>query len=253
VIFTANAEYWGGAPQFDELHIKRYADSAAVKAALLDGSLDAVVGASVLEPSDEEELGREPGFDLMYGELSQNTVIIMNIANKALRKAVVHGVNKVPIIGKELNEAYEPAETLFPPSLPYCDVDLTPKFAYDSEKSEFLCGGSAAATDDADATDDKAAAGDDGAAPSDDEGGDDKGTTGDDEGTTNDRGGGSKKKKSSNKKEETLYATLFGIAAGILALLACGVCYMASKERKGEPLFAPKPASNPMRDDLEKA
>ena len=49
------------------------------------------------------------------------------------------------------------------------------------------------------------------------------------------------------------YATLFGIAAGILALLACGVCYMASKERKGEPLFAPKPASNPMRDDLEKA
>jgi len=61
------------------------------------------------------------------------------------------------------------------------------------------------------------------------------------------------KKKSSNKKEETLYATLFGIAAGILALLACGVCYMASKERKGEPLFAPKPASNPMRDDLEKA
>ena len=41
--------------------------------------------------------------------------------------------------------------------------------------------------------------------------------------------------------------------AGILALLACGVCYMASKERKGEPLFAPKPASNPMRDDLEKA
>ena len=51
-------------------------------------------------------------------------------------------------------------------------------------------------------------------------------------------------------------ASLFvsiGIAAGILALLACGVCYMASKERKGEPLFAPKPASNPMRDDLEKA
>ena len=36
-------------------------------------------------------------------------------------------------------------------------------------------------------------------------------------------------------------------------MLACGVCYMASKERKGEPLFAPKPASNPMRDDLEKA
>ena len=56
-----------------------------------------------------------------------------------------------------------------------------------------------------------------------------------------------------NPKEETLYATLFGIAAGILALLACCVCYMASKERKGEALFAPKPASNPMRDDLEKA
>ena len=78
VVFAANTNYWGGAPQFDELHIKRYADSAAVKAALLDGSLDAVVGASVLEPSDEEELGREPGFDLMYGELS-HTVWKSNI------------------------------------------------------------------------------------------------------------------------------------------------------------------------------
>ena len=92
--------------------------------------------------------------------------------------------------------SYEPAEQLFPPSLPYCDVDLTPKFAYDAEKAGWLCSGfGAAECGDAEIT----------------------------------------------------------FAAGILALLACGVCYMASKERKGEPLFAPKPASNPMRDDLEKA
>ena len=42
----------------------------------------------------------------------------MNIADTDIRKAVVHGVNKSPIIAKELNEAYEPAEQLFPPSLP---------------------------------------------------------------------------------------------------------------------------------------
>ena len=55
-------------------------------------------------------------------------------------------------------------------------------------------------------------------------------------------------------RERKIYAILsFVIRLYTLALLACGVCYMASKERKGEPLFAPKPASNPMRDDLEKA
>ena len=138
----------------------------------------------------------------------------MNVLSRTSANPAVTCAGARPIIESELNEAYEPAEQLFPPTLPYCDVDLTPKFAYDAEKADWLCS---------------------------------------EEGTTNDRGGGSKKKKSSNKKEETLYATLFGIAAGILALLACGVCYMASKERKGEPLFAPKPASNPMRDDLEKA
>jgi nickel transport system substrate-binding protein len=69
----------------------------------------------------------------------------MNIADTDIRKAVVHGVNKSPIIAKELNEAYEPAEQLFPPSLPYCDVDLTPKFAYDAEKAGWLCSGFGAA------------------------------------------------------------------------------------------------------------
>ena len=52
------------------------------------------------------------------------------------------------------------------------------------------------------------------------------------------------------RREKPTSSAIFG---SLRALQSCGVCYMASKERKGEPLFAPKPASNPMRDDLEKA
>ncbi len=124
----------------------------------------------------------------------------MNIADTDIRKAVVHGVNKRPIIESELNEAYEPAEQLFPPTLPYCDVDLTPKFAYDAEKADWLCS---------------------------------------DEGTTNDRGGGSKKKKKSSSNDDAgLIGGL--IAAAVVALAAlCCIGAMAKKEKEGRPVFAP--------------
>jgi len=135
----------------------------------------------------------------------------MNIADTDIRKAVVHGVNKSPIIAKELNEAYEPAEQLFPPSLPYCDVDLTPKFAYDAEKAGWLCSGFGAA-ECADA--------------------------------------------------EITFALLQGDAAheayanDIAAELKELGITVAQKPLEKDALnaaIAPKPASNPMRDDLEKA
>ena len=123
----------------------------------------------------------------------------MNIADTDIRKAVVHGVNKSPIIAKELNEAYEPAEQLFPPSLPYCDVDLTPKFAYDAEKADWLCS---------------------------------------EEGTTNDSGGGSKKKKKSSNDDAGLVGGLIAAAVVAIAALCC-IGAMAKKEKEGKPVFAP--------------
>jgi len=204
VVFTKNADYWNVANTGDieELHVVgTYADSAAVKAAMLDGSLDAVVGASVLLPSDEEELGAMTGFDLSYGELSQNTILIMNIADKEIRETVVHGVNRDTVIASELNDAYQPTGRLFPTTLPYCNVPLT-DFAYDFEKAEEInCpGGGAAVTTTSTTT-----------------------TT-----TTKKK---SKKEDMNGFKYGILFMVLF-----VIALLS-GLAFIVMKEKEGEPIF----------------
>ena len=135
VVFAANADYWGTTGDIEKLHVVKYADSAAVKAALEAGTLDAVVGAGVLAPADEEALGAQAGFDLAYGELSQNSVIIMNIADADMRQAVVQAIDSDPIIASELNDAYQPTGRLFPATLPYCDVTLA-EVDYDLEKAK---------------------------------------------------------------------------------------------------------------------
>ena len=57
VVFKLNPDHWD-APAgnvIEYMHLVRYKDHTAVKAALLDGSLDAVVGSGVLAPADVEE------------------------------------------------------------------------------------------------------------------------------------------------------------------------------------------------------
>merc|ERR1711966_215617 len=46
--FSRNTDHWFGSPQVEKIVVKKYADAAAVNKALLDGTLDAVVGAGVL-------------------------------------------------------------------------------------------------------------------------------------------------------------------------------------------------------------
>lgn len=138
VVFKHNADYWGGVPDIEFVHVVLYETHADVKAALLAGELDAVIGAGVLEPSDVQELQYSVDFDVAHTEPTQNTVIIMNIDDINIRKVVVHAVNKGPIIERELGGIEEPVSQLFPESAPYCDVDLVPKFDYDLEKALLL-------------------------------------------------------------------------------------------------------------------
>ena len=136
-VVEKNADYWGGAPDIDEVHVVRYADSAAIYDALNDGSLDAVLGI-VLDPARVKELQYDDRFEVQHGEETMNHLIIMNIADKEVRKAVVHGVDKNHIIESQLSGFESPTSQIFSQSVPYCDIDLTPKFDYDLEKAELL-------------------------------------------------------------------------------------------------------------------
>ena len=138
VIFAANTAYWGGAPDIEKLHVVRHDSIADVEAALLDGTLDAVLGANVLAPETAKSLQYDARFEVLHGPESMTEAIIMNIADKEVRKAIVHAVDKNPIIENELSGFESPTGQLFSQSVPYCGADLTPKFDYDLEKAELL-------------------------------------------------------------------------------------------------------------------
>ena len=137
VKFTRNANYWGGSPDVD-IDVVRYETADEVEEALLDGSLDAVIGAGVLRPSTIQRLQYNSSFEVQHTEPIMNTFVVLNIDDINVRKTVVHAVNKNEIITKELGGIEKSVSQLFQTSAPYCDLDLVPKFDYDIEKAQMI-------------------------------------------------------------------------------------------------------------------
>jgi len=143
VVFKPNSDWWGGAIDIEELHIKRYTTHDAVAAALKDGSLDMVVGDGVLAPADLSTFMTHTNFAVTWTGVLMHSIVIIN-SGKAptddieLRKAIIHGIDKARIINKELNGIGEAVDRLFPKSAPYSSVELTPRWDYDPQKAQLL-------------------------------------------------------------------------------------------------------------------
>jgi len=147
VYFAINEDHWD-APSgnhAEELVLNVYPDSDAVKAALLDGSLDAVMGAGVLTEADVAEFKREHTdvVTVVLTEAIQNRIVVLNTAKAPTndlqnRKAIIHAVDKKRIIAKELGGLAEAVQSLFPKDAPYSAADLTPIPAFDLEKAKLL-------------------------------------------------------------------------------------------------------------------
>ena len=145
VVFQQNTDYWGKVPEIQTLKIVRYPDAASIEAALLDGSLDVMWGDGVLPANRITEISNmdRPDLNVFIGEDVQNVVLLLNSQRPPLddfrvRKAIIHAIDKKHMIDKELGGFLTPVDNLFPRSMPYCDVDLTPHWDYDLEKSMLL-------------------------------------------------------------------------------------------------------------------
>ena len=224
VVFAANTDYWGGAPDIEELRVVRYDSAAAVYDALIAGTLDAVLGAGVLEPARVSELQYDTRFEVLHGPETMTRAIIMNIADKEVRKAVVHAVNKNPIIQSELSGFESPTSQLFSQSVPYCDVDLTPKFDYDFEKAKLLstCYQTPAPTPSPVLPAPPAPTA--GALPGDEEDDDDSGV---------------------DAASGGMIALIVILGVAVLGMGA-GVAFIISKEKAGEPLFMDTTTKTPL-------
>jgi ABC-type transport system substrate-binding protein len=140
-----NDAWWGARGGITELIVKSYTSAADVKKALLDESLDMVVGAGVLTPQQVKEMNNLHAvkFQVLYGPPLMNTIVVMNAAKAPtsdinLRKVIMHGIDKASIVDTELAGSSKVADSLFPKDAPFCNVDLTPRWDYDIEKAKLM-------------------------------------------------------------------------------------------------------------------
>jgi nickel transport system substrate-binding protein len=56
----------------------------------------------------------------------------------AVRKAIIHAVNKAALVKQELEGLEQVAHTVFAPEVPYANIDLFPLLDYDAEKAVLL-------------------------------------------------------------------------------------------------------------------
>ena len=60
------------------------------------------------------------------------------MASSLRKNAHIHAVDKASIVDSELGGEDEVVTQLFSENVPYCDLDLTPKFDYDLDKAVLL-------------------------------------------------------------------------------------------------------------------
>jgi len=142
ISYTKNPKFYRGAILLDELVIKNYADSTAIKAALVTGE----VTYAGVQPKDFDEVkaietlkGYEyPGYNWDYIGWNAEAAKAPWLANKLVRQAFMYGLNRQAILdkilfghGKLVNASQPPANGA------YNDSDLQ-KYPFDVAKAKSL-------------------------------------------------------------------------------------------------------------------
>eukprot|EP00986_Skeletonema_menzelii_P009107 scaffold4054_cov142-Skeletonema_menzelii.AAC.30 len=123
VVFAGNEDYWGQKPGIETLTAVQY------------GSVEDV---------QKLKFRHSDMFDVRHSDVIQHSLLVFN-GNKApmndiaVRRAVIHAIDKATFIEEQFAGLEEPVNQLLPKSAPYCNVDLSPKWGYDLEKAELIC------------------------------------------------------------------------------------------------------------------
>lgn len=143
VRYKANDKYFRGKPYIDELIIKNYADTAAIKAALLTGEVSyATIQASDYEEVSKAELlkgHRFPGYGYTYIGWNQKAAKAPWLASREVRQALWHGINVDAIYQRIVfGLAARQFGHLPKPSWSYPGEDQFNKYPYDVNKAKQL-------------------------------------------------------------------------------------------------------------------
>ena len=141
--FVRNPNYWGKAPDVDVFKVKVIPDNDAKLLALRNGEIDALLGSSRISFDGYSELAADKAFAAGMNERSSMTRYLgMNVTTAPfddirVRQAVAYTIDQAALESSVFNGLESAAETLFPKTAPYCDVDTT-TYATDLDKAQKL-------------------------------------------------------------------------------------------------------------------
>lgn len=142
ITFTRNEKFWRGAPLIEEYIIKVYADTTAIKAALLTGEVDY----NTASPQDVAELQRADHLKFfrfasrVYDYIGWNGKAAKApwLADKRVRQALWHGLNIDQLIEKVYLGFAKRQFAHSPHGTWYHDLEGLNKYAYDAAKAKQL-------------------------------------------------------------------------------------------------------------------
>ena len=141
-VFERNENYWGEAPAIQKITVKVIPDNQTRIMALEKGEIDLIFGKNMLDADAISQYVDSDQFTVSLSEPTSTRHIVLNttheiLGDKAVRQALQHATNR-EAISEGIFYGLEPAaDTLYSPTVPYCDVDLEP-YAYDTEEAARL-------------------------------------------------------------------------------------------------------------------
>lgn len=141
-VFTANENYWGGKPEIETIYVKVIPDNQTRVLALEKGEIDLIYGNLLIDADTMKKYQDSDKFDVQISEPTATRHIVISTTHEILkdpnvRFALSHATNKEEISEGIFYGFEPPADTLYSPTMPYCDVDLEP-FNYDVAKAVSL-------------------------------------------------------------------------------------------------------------------
>lgn len=132
-LFKANPHWWGGTSEVQEVLVKVISDPTARAMAFDTGEIDLIYGANngqIDMDTFKRYQSNRKVTSTVSGPMAGRSVALNSgkapTDDLAVRKAILHGVNKKAIVDHVFLGLEHPADTLFSPESPYCDLGLEP-------------------------------------------------------------------------------------------------------------------------------
>ncbi len=138
-VFERNENYWGEAPAIQKITVKVIPDNQTRILALEKGEIDLIFGKNMLDADAISQYTDREEFTVGISAPTSTRHIVLNTTHEILkdadvRKALQHATNR-QVISEGIFYGLEPAaETLYAPTVPYCDVKLEP-YTYSAEEA----------------------------------------------------------------------------------------------------------------------